>query len=134
MLDSAQGSSLKAISLMDPVVIASATTTVSASGKWADATQFEGYIAYLVSFGTLTDTSAATTFESSASSTGSSPDSSQVATAFVATVLAAGSPIQEYILLPASFFVLRYVGASVITVGAGNCPISIVAIGGLRTP
>src|ERR1700690_4072407 len=106
MLDSAQGSSLKAISLMDPVVIASATTTVSASGKWADATQFEGYIAYLVSFGTLTDTSAATTFESSASSTGSSPDSSQVATAFVATVLAAGSPIQEYILLPASFFVL----------------------------
>ena len=134
MLDSAQGSSLLAVSLMDPVVIASATTTVSASGKWVDMTQFEGYVLFLVSLGTLTDTSVAVTFESSASSTGSSPDTSQTATAGFSAELAASSPAQLTLLLPASFFVKRYVGASVVTVGAGNCPISIVAIGGLRTP
>lgn len=133
MLAADQGSSLKSVSLMDPVVIASATTTVSASGYWADMTQFEGYVLFLVSLGTLTDTSVAVQLESSASSTGSSPASGGAAALFP-TVLAAGSPTQQTLLLPATFFANRYVGASVTTVGAGNCPISIEAIGGLRSP
>jgi hypothetical protein len=133
MLDSAQGSSLKVVSLMDPVVIATATTTVSASGYWVDMTQFEGYVLFVVSLGTLTDTSVAVQLESSASSTGSSPASGG-ASALFPTVLAAATPQQQTLLLPASFFANRYVGASVTTVGAGNCQISIVAIGGLRSP
>jgi hypothetical protein len=133
MLDSGQGSSLKAVSLMDPVVIASATTTVSASGYWVDMTQFEGYVAFIVSLGTLTDTSVAVQLESSASSTGSSPASGGAGALFP-TVLAAGSPAQQILLLPSTFFANRYVGASVTTVGAGNCQISILAVGGLRSP
>lgn len=133
MLDSAQGSSLKSVSLLDPQTIASATTTVSGSGYWADMTQFEGYVAFLMSLGTVTETSVATQLESSASATGSSPASGGAAALF-ATVLAAGTPTQVILLLPATFFANRYVGASVVTVGAGATPISIVAVGGLRTP
>ena len=133
MLDSAQGGSLKVISLLDPQVIASATTTVSPSGYWADMTQFEGYVLFTVSLGTLTDTSVQVTLQSSASSTGSSPAASTIVIPASAE-LAAASPAQLTALVPAMFFANRYVGASVVTVGAGNCPISITATGGLRTP
>jgi hypothetical protein len=137
MLDAAQGSSLSIVSLMDPVVIASATTTVSASGYWVDQTQYEGYVLYLVSLGTLTDTSVATQLESSASSTGSSPASGGTAALF-STAGPSGetvtTPAQQTLLLPATFFANRYVGASVVTVGSGNCQISILAIGGKRSP
>jgi hypothetical protein len=133
MLDSAAASSIKAVSLMDAVVIASATTTGSASGYWVDMTQFEGYVVFAVDLGTLTDTSVAVQLQSSASSTGSSPATGG-ASALFPTVLAAGSPTVQTLVLPAQFFANRYVGASAVTVGAGNCPIEIYAIGGLRSP
>jgi hypothetical protein len=133
MLDAAAASSIKSVSLMDAVVIASATTTVSASGYWVDMTQFEGYVAFLVDLGTLTDTSVQVQLESSASSTGSTPVSGGAGALFP-SVAAAGSPAQQSLVLPATFFANRYVGASVVTVGAGNCPIAITAVGGLRSP
>lgn len=134
MLDSAQGSSLKTISLLDPQVIASAGTTVSPSGYWADMDQFEGYVLFTVSLGALTDTSVAVTLESSASSTGSSPTASSYTVPATGAVAAAGSPGQFTLLLPSTAFANRYVGVSAVTVGAGNCPISVTATGGLRTP
>jgi hypothetical protein len=122
---------LKAISLLDPQVITA--TASSPSGYWADATQFEGYIEFLVSLGTITATSVAVQLYSSASPTGSSPASGGSAALFP-TVLAAGSPQQQTLLLPTTFFANRYVGATATVAGAGNVPISIVAIGGLRSP
>lgn len=126
MLDSSQGGSLTAASLLDPQVIT--TTTLSPSGYWRDVSQDEGYILVVVSYGTITATSAQVQLESSASSTGSSPASGGTA-AQLPAVLAAGSPTQQTLLLPASFFANRYVGASCAVTGTGNVPVSIVLLG-----
>lgn len=133
MLDSAQGGSLLPVNLFAPQTIAAAGTNSSPSGAWVDMTQFEGYVAFCVNLGTMTETSVSVQLASSASPTGSAPASGGAGALFP-TVLAAGTPAQQILILPAVFFANRYVGAQVTTVGAGATPISITAVGGLRTP
>lgn len=133
MLDSAQGGSLLPVNLFAPQTIAAAGTNSSPSGAWVDMTQFSGYVAFLVNLGTMTETSVSVQLASSASATGSAPLTGGAGALFP-TVLAAGTPTQQILVLPSTFFANRFVGAQVTTVGAGATPISITAVGGLRTP
>ena len=135
MLDAAQGSSLAFSQLLDPQVIASASTVTSPStaGYWLDQTLYEGYILYCLGYGTITATSSSAQLESSATATGGTPLSGGTSAAFAA-ILAANSPAQQSLLLPANFFANRYVGIAVTTVGAGNTPVYAFAVGGLRSP
>jgi hypothetical protein len=131
MLDSAQASSLAAYTLLAPQVLTATGSTPS--GSWVDMTQFEGYVAFLVSLGTITLTSVAVQLYSSSANTGASPVSGGAGALFP-TVLAAASPATQSLILPSTFFANRYVGATATAVGSGNLPIGIIAVGGLRSP
>ena len=105
MLDADIGDAVVS-SLLNPGVIT--TTTASPSGYWQDLSQYKGYCLFTVSLGTITATSVQVQLQSSASFTGSAPASGGAAAQFP-LVLAAGSPAQQTLCLPASCS-NRYVG------------------------
>jgi hypothetical protein len=131
MLDSSQGASLAVVDMFSPQTITA--TGVSPTG-WVDMTQFEGYVLFVAMLGVLTGSAGVQIqLESSTVAAGTSPVSGGTGAQFPA-VAAANTAGAQSLLLPATFFANRYVGASLVVTGTGNVPVTVMAIGGLRSP
>jgi hypothetical protein len=126
MLDSATAGALIPRSLLNPAAAITATG-VSPSGSWIDTQDLDGYLAFTAIFGAVGSTSVAVKLQEALDANGGTP--TDVAGGGFTTVLAAGSPAVQTIVVPKTAFTKRYVGVSFTVVGAGNNFLSCVAHG-----